>query len=95
MGVLVILKFRFAKVVSLAVSIGNHMRPLVGKLFGRFLAAVIPEEYHQVQPPKESFRKLSMLIIIMSTYCMLDDVPRRRASYDFASLSLSLAGGGI
>ncbi|CAM9753600.1 unnamed protein product [Ascophyllum nodosum] len=64
MGVLVILKFRFAKVVSLAVSIGNHMRPLVGKLFGRFLAAVIPEEYHQwIDPIINYFCKLVAMTI--------------------------------
>lgn len=50
MGVLVVLKFRFAKVVALAVSIGNHMRPIVAKVFGPALAFVIPRDYHQVQP---------------------------------------------
>lgn len=49
MGVLVILKFRFAKVIALAVSIGNNMRPIVAKVFGPSLAFIIPKEYHQVQ----------------------------------------------
>ncbi|CAN0262968.1 unnamed protein product, partial [Ectocarpus sp. 12 AP-2014] len=47
MGVLVVLKFRFAKVVALAVSIGNNLRPIVAKIFGPALAFVIPREYHQ------------------------------------------------
>ena len=48
MGVLVVLKFRFAKVISLAVSIGNQMRPAVAKIFGPSLEIIIPKEYHQV-----------------------------------------------
>ena len=48
MGVLVVLKFRFAKVVALAVSIGNNLRPIVAKIFGPALSFVIPKEYHQV-----------------------------------------------
>ncbi|CAN0373046.1 unnamed protein product, partial [Ectocarpus fasciculatus] len=47
MGVLVVLKFRFAKVIALAVSIGNNLRPIVAKIFGPALAFVIPREYHQ------------------------------------------------
>ncbi|CAN0444727.1 unnamed protein product, partial [Laminaria digitata] len=47
MGVLVVLKFRFAKVIALAVSIGNNLRPIVAKVFGPALAFVIPQEYHQ------------------------------------------------
>ncbi|CAM9879672.1 unnamed protein product [Scytosiphon promiscuus] len=47
MGVLVVLKFRFAKVIALAVSIGNNLRPIVAKIFGPALAFVIPKEYHQ------------------------------------------------
>lgn len=47
MGVLVVLKFRFAKVIALAVSIGNNLRPVVAKIFGPALAFVIPKEYHQ------------------------------------------------
>lgn len=49
MGVLVVLKFRFAKVIALAVSIGNNLRPVVAKVFGPALAFVIPKEYHQVR----------------------------------------------
>lgn len=48
MGVLVVLKFRFAKVIALAVSIGNNLRPIVAKIFGPALSFVIPKEYHQV-----------------------------------------------
>lgn len=48
MGVLVVLKFRFAKVVALAVSIGNNLRPIIAKIFGPALAFIIPKEYHHV-----------------------------------------------
>lgn len=48
MGILVVLKFRFAKVVALAVSIGNHLRPVVAKIVGPALAFLMPNEYHQV-----------------------------------------------
>lgn len=46
-GVLVILKFRFAKTIALAVSVGNNLRPIVMKVFGPALTVVIPEDYHQ------------------------------------------------
>lgn len=48
MGVLVVLKFRFAKVIALAVSIGDNLRPLAAKVFGPALAFLMPKEYHQV-----------------------------------------------
>ncbi|CAM9702484.1 unnamed protein product, partial [Ascophyllum nodosum] len=47
LGVLVILKFRFAKTISLAVSIGNYMKPTAAKIFGPSLAYAIPKEYHE------------------------------------------------
>lgn len=49
MGVLVVLKFRFAKVIALAVSIGNNLRPIVAKIFGPALSFVIPKDYHQAR----------------------------------------------
>ncbi|CAM9297102.1 unnamed protein product [Discosporangium mesarthrocarpum] len=46
MGVLVVLKFKFARTVALAVSIGNYMRPMAAWLLGPGLAFVIPKDYH-------------------------------------------------
>ncbi|CAM9710246.1 unnamed protein product, partial [Choristocarpus tenellus] len=47
MGIIVVLKFRFARTVALAVSIGNNMRPIAARFLGPGLAFVIPKEYHQ------------------------------------------------
>ncbi|CAM9702415.1 unnamed protein product [Ascophyllum nodosum] len=47
LATLIVLKFRFAKIISLAVSIGNLMKPAASKIFGPSLAYVIPEEYHE------------------------------------------------
>lgn len=49
MGIVVVLKFRFAKVVTLAISIGNQLRPIMAKFVGPSLAVVVPEEYHKVR----------------------------------------------
>lgn len=50
LGVLVILKFQFARTVSLAISIGDCMRPLAADFVTPALAFVIPKEYHNWIP---------------------------------------------
>ncbi|CAM9712177.1 unnamed protein product, partial [Hapterophycus canaliculatus] len=64
MGVLVVLKFRYAKVIALAVSIGNNLRPIVAKIFGPALAVVIPREYHQwIAPMINYFCKFAAMTV--------------------------------
>ncbi len=46
-GVLVILKFQFARTVNLAMSIGNYMRPLAAEFVAPELGKVTPVEYQQ------------------------------------------------
>jgi hypothetical protein len=46
-GVLVVLKFRFARTVSLALSIGNFMRPLAAQIVAPSMALFIPPAYQQ------------------------------------------------
>ncbi|KAG5184950.1 hypothetical protein JKP88DRAFT_348379 [Tribonema minus] len=46
-GVLVVLRFRFARVIALAVSIADHMRPLASRILAPPLAFLIPKEYHK------------------------------------------------
>jgi hypothetical protein len=47
MGILVALKFQFARTIALANSIGDAMRPLAGKVLAPGLLATVPAEYHQ------------------------------------------------
>ncbi|CAM9308411.1 unnamed protein product [Chrysoparadoxa australica] len=46
-GVVTVLRFQFARTVTLAISIGDYMRPIAGKFLGPALAYVIPEGYQQ------------------------------------------------
>ncbi len=46
-GVLVVLKFQFARTVNLAVSIGNYMRPLAAAFVAPEMGKVTPVEYQQ------------------------------------------------
>jgi hypothetical protein len=46
-GVVVVLKFRFARTIALALSIAEYMRPLAMRFLAPALAMAIPAEYHQ------------------------------------------------
>lgn len=48
MGIILVLKFRFAKVVTLAVSIGNQLRPIASRFIAPSLALIFPPEHHKV-----------------------------------------------
>jgi len=48
MGMLAVLKFKFAQTVALAHSIGDSMRPVAAKVLGPTLVAVFPKEYKKM-----------------------------------------------
>lgn len=50
-GVCATLKLQFAKVIALAVSIADAMRPLMIQFVGPLLVALIPSDYHKWVPP--------------------------------------------
>jgi len=47
MGVLTVLKFKFARTVALAESIGNTLRPTIAKVAGPTLVALAPPDYRK------------------------------------------------
>mmetsp|Transcript_2351 Transcript_2351/g.3374 ORF Transcript_2351/g.3374 Transcript_2351/m.3374 type:complete len:350 (+) Transcript_2351:44-1093(+) len=49
-GVIVVLKFRFARTIALAMSIAEYMNPLASRFLVPALSVAIPEEYHQWIP---------------------------------------------
>eukprot|EP00928_Gymnodinium_smaydae_P063738 TRINITY_DN47235_c0_g1_i1.p1 TRINITY_DN47235_c0_g1~~TRINITY_DN47235_c0_g1_i1.p1 ORF type:complete len:347 (-),score=76.80 TRINITY_DN47235_c0_g1_i1:25-1065(-) len=51
MGVLVVLKYKFAKTVTLAHSIGDTMRPAAAKFVGPTILTLTPEEYRKWVTP--------------------------------------------
>lgn len=54
-GVLAVLKFKFAETVALAESIAGNIRPVMTKVAGPSLLAVTPPEYHQWVSPALGF----------------------------------------
>merc|ERR1712232_955370 len=55
MGVLAVLKFKFAQTVALAHSISNSIRPFATKVFAPTLVHVVPKEYHRWINPLINF----------------------------------------
>lgn len=55
MGVLAVVKFKFAKTVALAHSIGDSIRPMAAKIFAPTLLAVLPPDYHKWANPILNF----------------------------------------
>lgn len=51
MGIIVVLKYKFAKTVALAHSIGDTMRPAAAKFVGPTLLTLTPEEYRKWVTP--------------------------------------------
>lgn len=55
MGVLTVLKFKFARTVALAESIGESLRPTMAKVVGPTLVSVTPPEYRKWISPTINF----------------------------------------
>lgn len=55
MGVLAVLKFKFAQTVALAHSIGDNLRPVAAKVFGPTIVALTPEDYRKWVSPAINF----------------------------------------
>eukprot|EP00927_Polykrikos_kofoidii_P078402 TRINITY_DN7522_c0_g1_i1.p2 TRINITY_DN7522_c0_g1~~TRINITY_DN7522_c0_g1_i1.p2 ORF type:complete len:377 (+),score=54.74 TRINITY_DN7522_c0_g1_i1:154-1131(+) len=55
MGVLAVLKFKFAKTVALAHSIGDSIRPMAGRMLGPTLVCLVPKDYHRWVNPMINF----------------------------------------
>eukprot|EP00927_Polykrikos_kofoidii_P078403 TRINITY_DN7522_c0_g2_i1.p1 TRINITY_DN7522_c0_g2~~TRINITY_DN7522_c0_g2_i1.p1 ORF type:complete len:345 (+),score=53.81 TRINITY_DN7522_c0_g2_i1:89-1123(+) len=47
MGVLAVLRLKFAKTVAMAHSIGDSIRPMAGKLLAPTLVSIVPKDYHR------------------------------------------------
>lgn len=55
MGVLAVLKFKFAQTVALAHSIGDNLRPIAAKFFGPTILSLTPKDYRRWVNPAINF----------------------------------------
>eukprot|EP00931_Biecheleriopsis_adriatica_P122313 TRINITY_DN97304_c0_g1_i1.p1 TRINITY_DN97304_c0_g1~~TRINITY_DN97304_c0_g1_i1.p1 ORF type:complete len:536 (+),score=112.60 TRINITY_DN97304_c0_g1_i1:102-1709(+) len=82
MGIVMALKFKFARTVALAHSIGDNLRPMAAKMLAPTALAVTPPEYQQWIPPAIN---LSCQAIAMSIAWKLQQV--------VSSVQCGIAGG--